>query len=48
MQYKDYYKMLGVNRNASQEEIQKAYRSLHGNITPMPIRLPGLMRGLRK
>lgn len=28
MQYKDYYKILGVNREASQEEIQKAYRKL--------------------
>ncbi len=28
MQYKDYYKILGVDRKASQEEIQKAYRKL--------------------
>ncbi|AER67322.1 chaperone DnaJ domain protein [Thermovirga lienii DSM 17291] len=28
MEYKDYYKILGVDRNATQEEIQKAYRKL--------------------
>ncbi|MFP4481504.1 MAG: DnaJ C-terminal domain-containing protein [Thermovirgaceae bacterium] len=28
MQYKDYYKILGVDRKASQEEIHKAYRKL--------------------
>lgn len=28
MQYKDYYKTLGVEKNATKEEIQKAYRKL--------------------
>ena len=28
MEYKDYYKTLGVERNASQDEIKRAYRKL--------------------
>ena len=28
MEYKDYYKIMGLNRNASQDEIKRAYRKL--------------------
>jgi molecular chaperone DnaJ len=32
---RDFYEVLGVSKNATQEEIKKAYRQMARNITPM-------------
>jgi curved DNA-binding protein len=34
MEFKDYYKILGVSKTSSQEEIQKKYRKLAGSLHP--------------
>lgn len=34
MAYIDYYKILGVDKNASQDDVKKAFRKLAVNIIP--------------
>lgn len=34
MAYIDYYKILGVDKNASQDDVKKAFRKLPVNIIP--------------
>ena len=41
MEYKDYYKTLGVERTASQQEVQRAYRKLARKLHPDISKEPG-------
>lgn len=41
MEYKDYYKILGVERNASQDDIKRAYRKLARTLHPDINKEPG-------
>ena len=35
MKYRDYYEILGVGKDATQDQIKKAYRKLAKNTIPM-------------
>ena len=45
---RDYYDVLGINRNASEQEIKKAYRSLAKNIIRMLIKKPEQKKNSKK
>ena len=47
MEYKDYYQILGVKRDATQAEIKSAYRKLAKSITLMSTKHPKLLKNLK-
>lgn len=52
MEYRDYYKMLGVDRNASEEDIKRGYRKLamkfHPDLNPSDIRAEDKLKDLNE
>ncbi|BDZ73875.1 hypothetical protein GCM10025856_15940 [Methylophaga marina] len=48
MEYKDYYKILGVARDASQDEIKKPIENWPENITLTSVKKPMPKTNLRK
>ena len=45
---KDYYKILGVSKNASKEEIKTAYKNLAKSIIPISTRIRMFLKSSRK
>ena len=45
---RDYYDVLGINRNASEQEIKKAYRSLAKKYHPDVIKKPEHKKNSKK
>jgi curved DNA-binding protein len=48
MEYKDYYKILGVTKNASKDEIQRAYRKLARKLHPDINKSPDAETGFKE